>query len=40
MQNALIYAVGFMILLFAVGILFSHRSNKIQSKEAQYILKE
>lgn len=39
-QNALIYAVGFMILLYAFGIFINHRSNKIPTKEAEYVLKE
>lgn len=37
-QNALLLAVAFMILLYLVGILFDYISNKSPVKEAKFIL--
>lgn len=40
MQNALLLAVGFMIVLYGIGILFDYKSNKIPIKEAKFVLVE
>jgi hypothetical protein len=40
MQNALMVAVGFMLLLYIFGILFSKWSNTAHADGAKYILVE
>jgi hypothetical protein len=39
-QNAMLLAVLFMIVLYAVGIIFNHTSDKIHPKAAKYVLVE